>query len=107
MILVPGLQLALNLHFFRSTESRIRICERKPSQAGVYHVLTRRYYVHGTYNLYHRIIVDIQGMCVQLIVISGNVYTVESCNYAPLHFWIKFLHRYFVSRISPLSLPRY
>ena len=47
--------------FFRFTASGIKISEKKPSQSGVYHVLTRRYYVHGTYNLYHRIIVDIQG----------------------------------------------
>ena len=47
--------------FFRFAASGIKISEKKPSQSGVYHVLTRRYFVHGTYNLYHRIIVDIQG----------------------------------------------
>ena len=47
--------------YFRFVATGIRISEKKPSQGGMYHVLTRRYYVHGTYNLYHRIIVDIQG----------------------------------------------
>ena len=27
------------------------------------HVVTRRYYIHGSYQLYKRIIVDIRGMC--------------------------------------------
>ena len=56
--------------FFRFAASGIKISEKKPPQSGVYHVLTQRYYVHGTYyNLYHQIIVDIQGEC------NLNVYT--------------------------------
>ena len=49
--------------FFRITESGIRISDRKPSKesSGLYHVLTRRYYVHNTYNLYHRLIAGITG----------------------------------------------
>ena len=47
--------------FFRFAAFGIKISEKNPSQSGMYHVLTRRYFVHGTYNLYHRIIVDIQG----------------------------------------------
>ena len=49
--------------FFRITESGIRISDRKPSKesSGLYHMLTRRYYVHNTYNLYHRLIADITG----------------------------------------------
>ena len=50
-----------NSTFFRFAASVIKISEKKPSQSGVYHVLTQRYIVHGTYNLYHRIIIDIQG----------------------------------------------
>ena len=41
--------------YFRFAASGIRISENKPAQSGVYHVLIRRYYVHGTYNLYHRL----------------------------------------------------
>ena len=47
--------------FFRFAASGIKISEKKHSQSGVYHVSTQRYFVHGTYNLYHQIIVDIQG----------------------------------------------
>lgn len=47
--------------YFRFTANGMRVTEKKPLQCGVYHVLTCRYYVHVTYNLYHRIIVDIQG----------------------------------------------
>lgn len=53
--------------YFRLTATGIRISEKKLSQGGAYHVLTRRYYVHGTYNLYHRIIVDIQGKCCRCV----------------------------------------
>ena len=50
--------------WFRLTNAGIRISEKKPpaSELGNYYVLTRRYYVHSTYHLYHRIISDIKGM---------------------------------------------
>ena len=49
--------------FFRITATGIRISDKKPAaeRMGMYHVLTRRYYVHNTYHLYHRMIADIQG----------------------------------------------
>lgn len=47
--------------YFQFASTGIKVSEKKPSQSGVYHVLTRQYYVHGTYNLYHRIIIAIQG----------------------------------------------
>ena len=51
--------------FFRITEAGIKISSKKPSKsvAGLYHVLTHRYYVHSTYNLYHRLIADVKGKC--------------------------------------------
>ena len=52
--------------FFRITESGIRVSDKKPSKESsrLYHVLTRRYYVHNTYNLYHRLIADVTGECI-------------------------------------------
>ena len=50
--------------FFHITESGIRVSEKKPSTRGasrLHHVLTRRYYVHSTYNLFHRLIADVTG----------------------------------------------
>ena len=49
--------------FFRITENGVRIEDKKPSKesSGLYHVLTRRYYVHNTYSLYHRLIADVKG----------------------------------------------
>lgn len=51
--------------FFRITEMGVRIADKKPSKdaIGMYHVLTRRYYVHNTYNLFHRLIADVKGIC--------------------------------------------
>ena len=49
--------------FFRITKSGIRISDKKPSKEAsrMHHVLTRRYYVHSTYNLFHRLIADVTG----------------------------------------------
>ena len=61
MTLGLGTATSTKSTFFRFTTSGIKISEKKPAQKGVYHVLTRQYYVNGTYHIYHRIIVDIQG----------------------------------------------
>ena len=55
--------------FFRITERGVRIADKKPSKEslGLYHVLTRRYYVHNTYHLYHRLIADVKGECTHKI----------------------------------------
>jgi hypothetical protein len=49
--------------YFRMTESGIRVSDKKPSKQAsrLYHVLTRRYYVHSMYILFHRLIADVTG----------------------------------------------
>ena len=56
--------------FFRVTRSGIRVSDKKPSKesSSLYHVLTRRYYIHNTYNLYHRLIADVKGECALIIL---------------------------------------
>ena len=47
---------------FRFTQcNSIRYASGMPSKANDYFLLTRRYYVHGTYDRFHRIISDIKG----------------------------------------------
>ena len=51
--------------YFRFTQSKsIRYASGKPCGSAVneYFLLTRRYYVHKTYDRYHRLIADIKGM---------------------------------------------
>ncbi len=49
--------------YFRFTEeSTIRYASGVPSSSNSYFCLTRRYYVHKTYNKFHRVICDIKGM---------------------------------------------
>lgn len=49
--------------YFRLHKSEVLFAPVKPALSSLpsYNVLTRRYYVHSTYNLFHRIIVDIRG----------------------------------------------
>ena len=63
---------------FRFTRSQdIRYASRKPhgSMAGNYFLLTRRYYVHRTYDRFHRIIADIKGewLVLSLLCTCENV----------------------------------
>ena len=47
--------------YFRLSKGEVLVAPIKPSSLSSYNVLTRRYYIHSTYHLFHRIIVDIQG----------------------------------------------
>ena len=48
--------------FFRLLSSGgVRFSARKPNSASKYYILTRRYFVHNTYNKFHRLIADIRG----------------------------------------------
>ena len=47
--------------FQLSASGAVKILSSKDRRSGSYE-LTRRYYVHGTYNLFCRIIIDIKGM---------------------------------------------
>ena len=49
------------VHFRFTQCNAIRYANGIPSKASNYFLLTRRYYVHGTYQRYHRIISDIKG----------------------------------------------
>ena len=50
-------------YFSMSRNGGIRIASGKPSRSlkSSYYTLTRRYYTHGTYKLFRRIVVDIRG----------------------------------------------
>ena len=52
----------------------------------LYHVLTRRYYIHSTYQLYKRIIVDIRGMYMYAQVIF--------CTHLHIHVSTSFAQQY-------------
>ena len=47
--------------FFTAASTGVKFLKKKPSRHSKYNVLIRRYYVHGTYPLFHRMIADIQG----------------------------------------------
>lgn len=51
-------------YFSMSANGSISIANGKPSHStkSSYYVLTRRYFTHGTYKLFRRIVVDIRGM---------------------------------------------
>ena len=51
--------------YFSMIDDSISICAGKPGHGSrnSYFVLTRRYYINGTYNLLYRILSDIRGMC--------------------------------------------
>ena len=63
--------------FFRFTRSgTLRVTDKKPSSnQSSYYTLTRRYYVHKSYEKFHRQLVDIKGM---LTSIQHNVWL--ACN---------------------------
>ena len=48
--------------YFRFSQSgMLRICEKCPHNESEYYVLTRRYYIHKSYDKFHRQIADIKG----------------------------------------------
>ena len=50
-------------YFSMSVNGSVAVASGKPSHgAESYYVLTRRYFTHGTYQLFRRIVVDIRGM---------------------------------------------
>ena len=57
-------------YFSMSTNGSVAITSGKPSHSTKsYYVLTQRYFTHGTYQLFHRIVVDIRGMCNAVCII--------------------------------------
>ena len=50
-------------YFSMSPSGVVRIASGKPSRSmrSSYYTLTRRYYTHGTYKLFRRIVIDIRG----------------------------------------------
>ena len=50
-------------YFSLSPNGVVRIAAGKPSRSlkSAYYTLTRRYYTHGTYKLFRRIVIDIRG----------------------------------------------
>ena len=50
-------------YFSMSPSGVVRIASGKPSRSlkSSYYTLTRRYYTHGTYKLFQRIVIDIRG----------------------------------------------
>ena len=67
--------------FFRMTDTGIKVAEARPACDTVtkYHVLTRRYYVHSTYNLYRRMICDVKGKCRQCWIVLPVILHVGGC----------------------------
>ena len=49
-------------YFFMSSKGVVHIASGKPLRRSN-SVLTRRYYTHGTYKLFRRVVVDIRGRC--------------------------------------------
>ena len=50
-------------YFTLSRNGVVRIASKKPSRSiDLYYTLTRRYYTHGTYKLFRRIVIDIRGI---------------------------------------------
>ena len=48
--------------YFRFSQSgTLRVCEKCPRDTSEYYVLTRRYYIHKSYDKFHRQIADIRG----------------------------------------------
>ena len=56
--------------FFRYTQSgTLRVTDKKPLNTKFsYYTLTRHYYVHKSYDKFHRQLVDIKGMLVYSII---------------------------------------
>ena len=54
---------AKSIYFTLSRNGVVRIASKKPSRSiDSYYTLTRRYYTHGTYKLFRRIVIDIRGI---------------------------------------------
>ena len=54
-----------------SRKGEIRLTSGKPKLGGnLFYTLTRRYYTHGTYKLFRRIVIDIRG---KLHIYTSNV----------------------------------
>ena len=48
--------------YFRFSQfNALRACEKRPRDTAEYYTLTRRYYVHKSYDKFHRQIADIRG----------------------------------------------
>ena len=69
-------------HICFTQSQDIRYASRKPhgSMAGDYFLLTRRYYVHRTYDCFHRIIADIKGEWLVLSLLCTCKNVVASMN---------------------------
>ena len=50
-------------HFWIRPSGSIVMSAKQKGPERKYYTLTRRYYVHGTYQLFRRIIIDIKGKC--------------------------------------------
>lgn len=52
-------------YFSMSSSGVVHIASGRPSRSSnsSYYILTRRYYTHGTYKLFRRVVIDIRGMC--------------------------------------------
>ena len=63
------------------TDTGIKVAEAMPACDTVtkYHVLTRRYYVHSTYNLYRRMICDVKDKCRQCCIVLPVILHVGGC----------------------------
>ena len=69
-------------HFTMSPNGVVRIASGRPSRSmkSSYYTLTRRYYTHGTYKLFRRIVIDIRGMFIVYSLIVGNCLTTSLTN---------------------------
>lgn len=48
--------------YFRFSQFNVlRVCEKRPCDTSEYYTLTRRYYIHKSYDKFHRQIADIRG----------------------------------------------
>ena len=63
MTLVPGTKKS---HFYFSSSGVLKVnTKRGSSSVSNYFTLTRRYYVHKSYNRFHRQLVDIKGIFIE------------------------------------------
>ena len=61
--------------YFRILPSgKIWIVAKRKARRSSYYVMTRRYYIHGTYRQFRRVIIDIQGKIITLAVCSWKFY---------------------------------
>ena len=72
--------------YFRFTQGNsIRYATGVPSTSTSYFCLTRRYYVHKTYNRFHRIISDIKGMLVEISLTGIDCSWVLNAYFVTVH----------------------